>query len=75
MRPVVNGLERQYGTRVAFAGVDYNNRTNKALVQKYQVLGHPTFVVLDGSGNVVKRFVGYTTKDDLEAAVKQAAGG
>ena len=73
MRPVVNGLEGRYQDRVAFAGVDYNNRENKGLVQRHRVLGHPTFVVLDSEGNEVKRFVGYTEAAELEAALQRAA--
>ncbi|MDP9373587.1 MAG: thioredoxin family protein [Chloroflexota bacterium] len=69
----MNGLEGKYQDRVAFAGVDYNNRENKSLVQRYRVLGHPTFVVLDSGSNEVKRFVGYTDAAELEAALKQAA--
>ncbi len=74
MRPVGNGLERQYGDRVAFAGVDFYNRANRELVQQYRVTGHPTFIVLDRRGAVVERFVGYTEAAELEAALKQAAG-
>ena len=74
MRPVVHGLEQQYGDRVAFAGVDYNNRANRDLVRQYRVLGHPTFVVLDREGQVVKQFVGHTPEADLDAALKQAVG-
>ena len=73
MRPVVHGLEQQYGDRVAFAGVDYYNQANRELVQQYRVVGHPTFVVLDREGQVVKQFVGYTPEADLDAALRQAA--
>ncbi len=75
MRPVVHGLDQRYGDRVAFAGVDYNNTANRDLVTRHQVRGHPTFVVLDPHGDLVKRFVGYTTAAELEAALRVAAGG
>lgn len=74
MRPVVNGLDKQYGNGVAFAGVDYDNRANRELVRKHRVLGHPTFVVLDADGNEVGRFVGRTAPADLEGAIKRASG-
>ncbi len=74
MRPVVHGLEQQYGDRVAFAGVDYNNRANRELVQQYRVVGHPTFVVVNTAGEVVGQFVGYTPEADLEAALEKASG-
>ena len=73
MRPVVHGLEQQYGDRVAFAGVDYYNQANRELVRQYRVVGHPTFVVLDREGQVVKQFVGYTPEAGLDAALRQAA--
>ncbi len=74
MRPVVHGLEQRYGDRVAFAGVNYNNRANRELVQQYRVVGHPTFVVVNAGGEVVGQFVGYTPEADLEAALKRAVG-
>jgi thioredoxin-related protein len=75
MRPVVNGLDQQYGQQVAFANVDYNSSANKELVSKYRVRGHPTFVILDRAGNVSQTFVGATARADLEAAIKKASGG
>ena len=74
MRPVVHGLEQRYGDRVAFAGVDYHNRANRDLVRQYRVVGHPTFVVLDREGKVVRQFVGYTAEADLENALEEAVG-
>ncbi|MDP9374258.1 MAG: thioredoxin family protein, partial [Chloroflexota bacterium] len=68
----MNGLEQRYGDRVAFAGVDYNNIANHELIKRHQVRGHPTFVVLDPQGTVVKRFVGYTVAAELEAALRAA---
>ncbi len=74
MRPVVHGLEQQYGDRVAFAGVDYYNQANRELVRQYRVVGHPTFVVVSTQGEVVGQFVGYTPEADLEAALERAVG-
>ena len=72
MEPVVRGLEGEYGDRVAFAGVDYYNEANEALVGQYRVPGHPTFVVLAPGGEVVGQFVGYTEEAALEGAIRQA---
>lgn len=74
MRPVVSGLQKKYGDRVAFAGVDFYNGGNTNLAQKYEVFGHPTFVVLDKKGQLVDRFSGYTEEADLEASLRKAAG-
>lgn len=75
MRPVVNGLANKYSDRVAFAGVDFYNNANRDLAVKYQVFGHPTFVVLGKNGEEVQRFSGYTEEAALEAAIQKAAGG
>ncbi len=74
MRPVVHGLEQQYGDRVAFAGVDYYNPANRELVRQYRVVGHPTFVVVNTGGKIVGQFVGYTPEADLEAVLQRAVG-
>ena len=74
MRPVVNGLQEKYGDRVAFAGVDYYDESNRQLFRKYEVLGHPTFVILDPNGKVVEQLTGFVEAEELEAAVRKAAG-
>ncbi len=74
MKPVVSGLDKKYGDRVAFANVDYSSAENAALLEKYQVLGHPTYVVLGADGKEVERFNGYTSETDLQAAIQKAAG-
>ena len=74
MRPVVDGLDKRYGDRVAFAGVDFYNSANVPLAERYGVTGHPTFVVVGSDGREVARFRGYTEEADLEAALKKVAG-
>ncbi|MDB5081676.1 MAG: hypothetical protein JWP00_3600 [Chloroflexi bacterium] len=71
MRPVVNGLKQKYSNNVRFADLDYNDRTNRPLVEKYRVVGHPSFLLLDGQGNQTKRWVGIVTAADLESALSQ----
>ena len=74
MRPVVNGLEQRYDGRVRFTTLDFYDRANQAAVRKYRVVYHPTFVVLDGAGEVIQIFRGYTGATDLDAALARAAG-
>jgi thiol:disulfide interchange protein len=73
MRPVVDGLQREYGERVAFAGVDYYNPSNRELSARYKVFGHPTFVVLNPEGEVVSQFTGFVEESELDAALQRAA--
>ena len=74
MKPVVGGLDERYGDKVAFANVDYNSAPNAELAERYEVLGHPTYVVLGADGEVIQSFRGYTEGAELEAALQEAAG-
>ncbi|HEX2916384.1 MAG TPA: thioredoxin fold domain-containing protein [Chloroflexia bacterium] len=66
MRPVVNGLKQQYGNRLKFVNLDFDDRTNESLEQKYKVNAHPTFIIVDGQGNLVKRWVGIVPADEFK---------
>lgn len=72
MQTVVNGLKGQYGAQVRFADLDYYDSKNRPLVQQFQVRGHPTFVLVDGQANIVKRWVGIAAQAEIESALKQA---
>ena len=42
-----------------FVGVKLDGDVEKALVARFDVVGYPTGLVLDATGAVTKRFVGY----------------
>ena len=69
MRPVVNGLKQKYGNRIRFADLDFNDKNNRDLVEKFRIIGHPSFVLVDGQGNLVKRWIGIVQESDLEGAL------
>lgn len=75
MRPIVNGLEADYRGRVSFRRIDFYASENQELVKRYRVSYHPTFVVLDGNGNVIRTFFGPISRANLDAALQIAAGG
>ena len=75
MRPIVNGLEGKYSGLVSFRVIDFYARENQELVKRYRVAYHPTFVVLDGDGDVIRTFFGSTAEATLDAALRTAAGG
>jgi thioredoxin-related protein len=69
MHPVVNGLKQKYGSQVRFGDLDFDNKSNKPLLDKYRIVGHPSFVIVDGTGNLVKRWIGTVTAGDLESVL------
>lgn len=71
----MNGLEAKYSGRVIFREIDFYAKENQELVKRYRVGYHPTFVVLDGAGNVIRSFFGSTAEATLDATLQIAAGG
>ncbi len=65
---MVHGLEAKYVNRIRFAYLDADDpRTfdiQRALGFHYQ----PEFYLLDGSGSVLMKWVGYITENELEQA-------
>jgi thioredoxin-related protein len=71
MRPVVNGLKQKSSSQIRFADLDFNAKNNQALIEQFRVVGHPSFVMVDGQGKLVKDWLGVIPGDDLESVLKQ----
>jgi hypothetical protein len=71
MRPIVDGLQGEYGKRMTFRALDVNG-AGKALFQQFRLRGHPAYVVLDARGQVVWQSVGQVAREVLEAAIQRA---
>ncbi len=71
MQPIVDGLEQEYGNRMTFQRLNAAWE-GQALFQRYNLPGHPAYVIVDKQGNVVWRFVGQTTRETLEQAIRRA---
>ncbi|HEX2913083.1 MAG TPA: thioredoxin family protein [Chloroflexia bacterium] len=71
MQPVINGLKEQYQAKIKFADLDFYDSKNRGLVMQYRLISHPTFILLDGQGKLLKRWVGLTKKEDLETSFKE----
>ena len=67
--PILEELESEYGDD-DFRKIDVDEE--QELANQYQVRSLPT-VVVEREGEIVDRFVGFTGREDIEAALKQAA--
>ena len=71
MAPMVHGLEAKYFGRVLFSYIDADDpRTfdiQRALGFRYQ----PELYLLDTGGNVLQKFIGFTSQEQLESAFAQ----
>ena len=68
MAPMVHGLEAKYFGQIKFSYLDADDpRTDvfqSALGFRYQ----PELYLLDADGNILKKWIGFTSQEDLEGA-------
>ena len=71
MAPMVHGLEAEYFGRIQFTYLDADDpRTldfQRALGFYYQ----PAVYLLDGNGNVLQKWVGFTSEEEFESVFAQ----
>jgi thioredoxin-related protein len=67
----VNGIERELGERAQLLQLNVMGGVGRELAVRYQVRGVPTFVLLDGEGEVVLRQVGTPQREEIITAVEQ----
>lgn len=65
MQPTVRELKDAYGERVGFERIDIYDADGEKLARKYNVLGTPTFILLDGDGEIYLSRVGGRSKEQL----------
>lgn len=70
-RPVVYGLERSLQGKAAVLHLNVLDEVGSQLATRYGVRGVPTFILLDGNGEVVLQQVGVPQPDEIKAAVEE----
>ncbi len=74
MKPIVDGLEDDYGDRMAFRRLNADKEGRDAFTA-YALRGHPSFVIIDTAGKVLWKGVGEQPRVRLEEGVRQALRG
>jgi len=71
MKPLVEGLEKQYTGKVEFKRLnsDGSDANVNALAEKLGVQYVPTFYFVNADGSIAKSVVGEMTQDALASAV------
>jgi len=71
MAPMVHGLEAEYFGKIKFTYLDADdantNDFQRALGFRYQ----PEIYLLDADGNVLQKWVGYTSEEEFESVFAQ----
>ena len=65
MAPVVHGLDQKYSSQIEFIYLDAVDSSTRELRSKLNYRSYPTFILLDGEGNEVKRWVGRVEQSDF----------
>ena len=65
MAPVLHGLEQKYSSYIEFIYLDAVDSSTSELRNKLNYRSYPTFILLDGKGNEVKRWVGRVEQSDF----------
>jgi hypothetical protein len=68
MKPVVHGLEAEYGDQIEFVYLDIDDKATAELKQQLNFKYQPFFVMLDGEGNVVETLNGSAGRADFVSA-------
>ena len=71
MQPIVDGLEQDYGNKLAFDKLDANAEPGRTLLREYSLRGHPSYVIVDPDGKRLWSASGVLTEERLRDAIEQ----
>ena len=71
MAPIVDGLSEEFAGRANVHQLNAAEQANAHLQARYDVRGHPSFVILDGDGRLVQRLFGPQPEEILRQALEQ----
>jgi thioredoxin-related protein len=70
MKPIVDGIERQYKNRLVVIRLDIQSETGRALAPIYGFQYTPTFIFFDPQGKETWRSVGQLDSAKLQDSLK-----
>ena len=68
---MVHGLEAKYFGQIKFTYLDADDSQTIDFQRELGFRYQPELYLLDADGNVLQKWVGYTSQEDLEAAFAQ----
>jgi thioredoxin-like negative regulator of GroEL len=71
MAPMVHGLEAKYAGRIKFTYLDADDPRTSDFQRELGFLYQPEVYLLDAAGNVLQKWVGFTTEEQLEEVFAQ----
>jgi thioredoxin-like negative regulator of GroEL len=74
MAPVVHGLEAKYAGQVDFIYLDIDDSSTNPFKSQLGYQYQPHLFLLDGAGNILRQWVGFTAEAELETALQSVLG-
>jgi hypothetical protein len=68
---MVHGLEANYAGKIRFVYLDIDDPANQVAKRDFGFGYQPEFYLLDGSGNVVQKWVGGVSQEQFESVFAQ----
>ena len=65
MAPIVHGLEAEYFRAIDFVYLDIDDLANSDFLNELGFRYQPQFVLLDGEGNILKKWLGPVIAEDF----------
>jgi hypothetical protein len=72
MQPIVDGLENKYQETVEFKQINASTPEGLEVFNAYAMFGHPSYLILDDTGNILWKSVGELPAEHIEKAFKAA---
>jgi len=71
MAPMVHGLEAKYFGRIKFTYLDADDPLTRDFQQTLGFHYQPEIYLLDANGNLLQKWVGYTSEQEFESVFAQ----
>jgi hypothetical protein len=71
MAPMVHGLEAKYFGRIQFTYLDADDPHTRDFQKELGFYYQPEVYLLNGNGEVLKKWVGYTSEQEFEEVFSQ----
>lgn len=70
MQPIVDGLETEYRELVEFEQINASTNEGLKIFNAYGLFGHPSYLILDETGEILWQSVGEQTGEYIENAIQ-----
>jgi thioredoxin-like negative regulator of GroEL len=75
MKPIVHGLEQEYGDRINFVYLDIDDPASEEMKRKLGYRFQPHFFLLDADGEVVADWLGIVPEEAFRQAFESLLAG